>query len=33
MNICIVTTEKNNNEALVGYENPDPTGCYEAWSE
>lgn len=33
MNICIVQTEKNNNAALVGYENPDPTGCYEAWSE
>ena len=33
MNICIVQTEKNNNTALVGYENPDPTGCYEAWSE
>lgn len=33
MNICIVQTEKNNNSALVGYENPDPTGCYEAWSE
>lgn len=33
MNICIVQTEKNNNSALVGYENPDPTGCYESWSE
>lgn len=33
MNLCIVTTEKNNNEALVGFENPDPTGCYKAWSE
>ena len=33
MNICIVQTEKNNNKALVGYENPDPTGCYKAWEE
>ncbi len=33
MNFCIVQTEKNNNKALVGYENPDPTGCYQAWEE
>jgi hypothetical protein len=33
MNICIVQTEKNNNSALVGFENPDPTGCYEPWTE
>lgn len=33
MNLCIVQSEKNNNTALVGYENPDPTGCYEPWSE
>ncbi len=31
MNICIVQTEKNNNSALVGYENPDPSGVYEVW--
>lgn len=31
MNICIVQTEKNNNEALRGYENPDPSDKYEAW--
>lgn len=30
MNICIVQTEKNNNSALIGYENPDPTGLYTA---
>lgn len=29
MNICIVQTEKNNNSALVGFENPDPSGLYE----
>ncbi len=33
MNLCIVRNEKNNNKALEGFENPDPTGCYEAWSE
>ena len=31
MNICIVQTEKNNNAALIGYENPDPSGVYEVW--
>lgn len=31
MNICIVQTEKNNNSALVGYENPDPSGKYDPW--
>ena len=30
MNICIVQSEKNNNSALIGYENPDPTGLYTA---
>lgn len=29
MNFCIVRSEKNNNAALVGYENPDPTDCYK----
>lgn len=28
MNICIVQTEKNNNSALIGYENPDPSDKY-----
>ena len=28
MNICIVQTEENNNKALEGYENPDPSDCY-----
>lgn len=28
MNFCIVQTEKNNNSALIGYENPDPSDCY-----
>lgn len=31
MNFCIVITEENNNAALRGYENPDPSGCYQAW--
>nr|WP_302829903.1 RagB/SusD family nutrient uptake outer membrane protein [uncultured Bacteroides sp.] len=29
MNISIVQTEKNNNKALIGYENPDPSDKYE----
>lgn len=29
MNICIVKSEKNNNKALVGFENPDPSDCYK----
>ncbi len=33
MNICIVRTEKNNNPALLGYENPDPSDLYTPWSE
>lgn len=28
MNFCIVRSEKNNNSALVGYENPDPSDLY-----
>lgn len=32
MNVCIVKTEKNNNKALEGYENPDPSGLYTPWS-
>ena len=31
MNFCIVQTEENNNEALRGYDNPDPSGCYDTW--
>ena len=31
MNFCIVQTEKNNNSALVGYENPDPSDVYTPW--
>ena len=33
MNFSIVTTEENNNEALRGWENPDPSGCYDTWLE
>lgn len=32
MNLCIVQTEENNNEALVGWNNPDPTGVYKMWT-
>lgn len=28
MNFCIVQTEENNNKALVGWNNPDPSNCY-----
>ncbi len=31
MNFCIVITEKNNNKALVGFENPNPTDVYTPW--
>ena len=31
MNICIVQTEKNNNAALIGFENPDPSDTEELW--
>lgn len=31
MNLCIVQTEKNNNSALIGFENPDPSGAYNEW--
>ena len=31
MNFCIVQTEKNNNSALIGFENPDPSGVYTTW--
>lgn len=29
MNICIIRTEQESNSALVGWNNPDPTGVYE----
>ena len=32
MNFCIVQTEKNNNTALMGFENPDPSGLYTPWT-
>lgn len=32
MNICIVQTEENNNAALKGWNNPDPTGVYSIWT-
>ena len=28
MNICIVATEENNNSAVKGYNNPDPSDLY-----
>jgi tetratricopeptide (TPR) repeat protein len=31
MNFCIIRTEKQQNLALEGYENPDPTGLYTPW--
>ena len=33
MNFCIVQTEKNNNAALIGFENPDPSEAYDVWTE
>ena len=32
MNTVIVQTEQNNNSALVGWNNPDPTGLYTPWT-
>lgn len=32
MNFCFVRNEKNNNAAVKGYENPDPSGVYTPWS-
>lgn len=32
MNFCIVANEKNNNAALLGFENPDPSQLYSAWT-
>lgn len=32
MNFCIVRTERENNAALVGYDNPDPSACYIPWT-
>jgi len=33
MNIVMVRTESNNNHALEGWNNPDPTGLYPQWTE
>ena len=33
MNICIVRTEANNNQGLVGKGNPDPSDKYDLWME
>lgn len=33
MNIVIVQTEANNNRAFVGWNNPDPSGCYKAGTD
>lgn len=33
MNIVLVVTEANNNKALAGKNNPDPTDCYDPWTE
>jgi len=31
MNVVIVKTEENNNSALKGWDNPDPSGVYTPW--
>ena len=33
MNFCIVKTEKENNSALIDWENPDPTDAYTPWAQ
>ena len=33
MNFCIVRQEKDNNQALIGYENPNPENAYTPWTE
>ena len=33
MNVVMVRTESNNNHALVGMNNPDPSGLYTQWTE
>ena len=33
MNICIVLNEEDNNQALIGFGNPDPSDVYPTWSE
>lgn len=33
MNWCFVKTEENANAGLRGYNNPDPTGAYNPWTE
>ena len=32
MNFCIVRSEPNNNEGVLGYNNPDPSGLYTPWN-
>ena len=32
MNFCIVSSEPNNNEGVLGYNNPDPSGLYTPWN-
>lgn len=33
MNIVMVRTEQNNNHAVMGWNNPNPTGAYPLWEE
>ena len=33
MNFVIVKTEQASNEALVGWNNPDPSDTYDVWTE
>lgn len=33
MNLVFVRTESNNNTALIGWNNPDPSDCYSKWVE
>jgi hypothetical protein len=32
MNLVMVRTEKNNNPAVDGWNNPDPSDCYKVWT-
>jgi hypothetical protein len=33
MNYVMVRTEANNNKAVNGWNNPDPSDLYDVWSE
>ena len=33
MNVVMVRTEQNNNKAVMGWNNPDPSGVYPVWEE